>query len=112
MPDIQTETTVGDDIERIRIIRNNLFGHISTPAVPENEFEEHWSTISDICTRMDAKLPNKQYVKKLEEAKERTIDSHTEKIFMDTIKKLVENELSLKEMILKFIEERGKIISL
>lgn len=31
---------------------------------------------------------------------------------MDTIKKLVENELSLKEMILKFIEERGKIISL
>lgn len=29
---------------------------------------------------------------------------------MDTIKKLVENELSLKEMILKFIEERGKII--
>lgn len=29
---------------------------------------------------------------------------------MDIIKKLVENELSLKEMILKFIEERGKII--
>lgn len=29
---------------------------------------------------------------------------------MDIIKKFVENELSLKEMILKFIEERGKII--
>lgn len=110
MPDIQTETTVGDDIERIRIIRNSLFGHISTPAVPENEFEEHWSTISDICIRMDAKLPNKQYVKKLEEAKDRTIDLHTEKIFIDTIKKLVEDELSLKEIILRFIEERGKNI--
>lgn len=61
---------------------------------------------------MDVKLLNKQYVKKLEEVKERIIDLYMEKIFMDIIKKLVENELSLKEMILKFIEERGKIILL
>lgn len=59
---------------------------------------------------MDVKLLNKQYVKKLEEVKERIIDLYMEKIFMDIIKKFVENELSLKEMILKFIEERGKII--
>lgn len=105
-----TETTVGDDIERIRIIRNNLIGHISTPEVSENDFIENWCIISDICTRMQAKLPNKQYVKKLEEAKDRTIDSHMEKMFMDKIKELFENEHILKGIILKFIEERGKII--
>lgn len=110
MPDIQTETTVGDDIERIRLIRNKLFGHISRPAISENDFKKDWCIISDICSRMQAKLPNKQYVKKLEEAKDRTIDSHMEKLFMDKIKELFENEHILKEIILKFIEERGKII--
>lgn len=106
MPDIQTETTVGDDIERIRLIRNKLFGHISRPAISENDFKKDWCIISDICSRMQAKLPNKQYVKKLEEAKDGTIDSHMEKLFMDKIKELFENEHILKEIILKFIEER------
>lgn len=59
MFDIRIEIIVGDDIERIRIIRNNLFGYIFIFAVLENEFEEYWSIIFDICIRMDVKLSNK-----------------------------------------------------
>ena len=71
------EVTVGDDIERIRLIRNNVFGHVSTAAISETEFQECWSTISGVCTRMQALL-NKDYVKMLQDAKDRSIDSSTE----------------------------------
>lgn len=50
---------MGDDIECICIIRNNLFGYIFIFVVLENEFEEYWSIIFDICIRMDVKLLNK-----------------------------------------------------
>ena len=34
----QNEITVRDDIERIRLIRNKVYGHISEVAIPEIEF--------------------------------------------------------------------------
>ena len=58
------EVTVGDDIERIRLIRNKLFGHIPVAAISETVFEDYWSTISDICSRMQTLL-NKDYAKRL-----------------------------------------------
>ena len=81
------EITVGDDIERIRLIRNKLFGHISEAAIPETEFKEYWSTISDICTRMQTLL-KKDYVKRLQDAKECTIDSDAENTYTELIKRL------------------------
>ena len=87
----QNEITVGDDIERIRLIRNKLFGHISEPAISEIEFQEHWSIISGICTRMQTLL-NKDYVKRLQDTEKSTIDSDTEKKYLELIEKLVEEE--------------------
>lgn len=104
----QCETTEGDDIERIRLIRNKVIGHPPMPKISNTEFKEQWSIIYDICKRMQAKIPNTQYVKELEEAKERTIDSDIEDIFMDNIKKLAEDETTVKDLILKLIEDKGK----
>lgn len=108
---VQGETTEGDDIERIRLIRNKLFGHISSPTISETDFEETWCLISEICKRMDNKIPNTPflYAQKLEEAKERTIDSDMEKKYIDKIKELVEDEYTLKKLLLKLIEDKGKI---
>jgi hypothetical protein len=47
------ETTLGDDIERIRIIRNEIFGHTNSASISETEFQKYWSIISSVCTRME-----------------------------------------------------------
>lgn len=105
----QNEITLGDDIVRIRMIKNKYVSHIHETAISETEFKDLWSIIFDICTRMQSRLPNTHYVQSLEEAQYRTIDSATEEIFMEKIKELIdEDENSLKK-ILKFIEERGNI---
>ena len=98
MPSSLNEITVGDDIERIRLIRNKVYGHISEIAIPETEFKQYWSTISGICTRMQALL-NKDYVKKLEEAKECTIDADTEKKYLELIKRLADEGKTIRDII-------------
>ena len=82
------EVTLGDDIERIRLIRNKLFGHISEAAVSETEFKEYWSIISDICIRLQTLL-NKDYVKRLRDAEGLSIDAITENKYIELIKRLI-----------------------
>lgn len=107
----QSETTEGDDIERIRLIRNKLFGHISSPTISETDFKETWCLISEICKRMDNKIPNTlfMYAQRLEEAKERAIDTDMEKKYIDKMKELVEDEYTVKKLLLKLIEDKGNI---
>ncbi|XP_062579024.1 uncharacterized protein LOC134240926 [Saccostrea cucullata] len=49
-----SETTTGDDVERIRIIRNEIFGHNNCAAISESEFTKYWKIISDLCKRMES----------------------------------------------------------
>lgn len=60
---------------------------------------------------MQDRLPNTYYVQKLEEAKDRTIDSDMEKVYMEKIKELVEDENTVKKLLMKVLEDRGKIIT-
>ena len=92
------EITVGDDIERIRLIRKKVYGHISEVAIPEIEFKEYWSTISDICTRMQTLL-NKDYSKRLQDAKECTIHADTEEKYIELINRLAEEEKTTGELL-------------
>ena len=89
------EVTVGDDIERIRLIRNNVFGHISEAAISNTEFKEYWSIISGICTRIQTLL-NKDYVKRLQDAEECTIDSNVESKYTELIKSLTTEDKQSK----------------
>ena len=92
------EVTVGDDIERIRLIRNTLFGHISEAAIKETIFKDNLSIISGICTRMQTLL-SKDYVKRLQEAEESSIDADTENKYIDLIKRLVDEEKNIIDKI-------------
>ncbi|XP_061194048.1 uncharacterized protein LOC133202270 [Saccostrea echinata] len=58
------EVTVGDDIERIRSIRNSLTAHVSSASTPQTEFDDTWSTMSDICKRLET-FTGKKYLDKL-----------------------------------------------
>ena len=92
------EVTVGDDIERIRLIRNKLFGHIPEAAISETDFKDYWSIISDICTRMQALL-NKDYAKRLQDAKSCSIESETENKYLELIRKMAEEEKATRDIL-------------
>lgn len=104
------ETKEGDDIERIRLIKNEQLSHKPILAVTEAKFNELWDIISDICSRMQVRLPNTQYVERLEEAKIRTIDSEMENKLMEKFEELAEEEKSIKELLLKLLEQTGKLL--
>ena len=103
MPSQLNEITVGDDIERIRLIRNKV-GHISEATIPETEFKEYWSTISGICTRMQTLL-NKDYLNRLQEAQACTIDADTERRYFEVIKKQADEEKTTIQEIKKLADE-------
>jgi hypothetical protein len=81
------ETTLGDDIERIRLIRNEVWAHASVPSLPVTKFQELWSIISDICSRMQ-NLLGKNYVQRLKNAETRSIDEDMENEYIEKIRKL------------------------
>nr|XP_022314696.1 uncharacterized protein LOC111119132 [Crassostrea virginica] len=91
------EVTLGDDIERIRLIRNK-FGHISETAISKTEFNEYWSIISGICTRIQTLL-NKDYVKRLQDAEGCSMDSDTEKKYLELIRTMAEEEKSTRDIL-------------
>ncbi|CAG2235702.1 unnamed protein product [Mytilus edulis] len=52
-----TDISTGDDVERIRYLRNN-FAHRSNINVIQSEFDATFSTFKDICRRMDVYFNN------------------------------------------------------
>ena len=48
-----SDIALGDDIERIREIRNEMYGHIATISLPDSTYNHNMNALHDICTRMD-----------------------------------------------------------
>ncbi|KAJ8316462.1 hypothetical protein KUTeg_006476 [Tegillarca granosa] len=83
------DTTLGDDIERIRIFRNTVYGHVYTTEVSDAEFKRQWTTLENITIRIDNYLGS-AYKKSLDDIKVSSLDLEAEKKFFDQIKKLAE----------------------
>jgi hypothetical protein len=92
------DITLGDDIERIRLIRNEVLGHSTEAFLSETEFKEHWSNISGICTRMQTLL-GKNYVQRLQDAEVRPIDEEMENVFLEKIENLCASEKNVREVV-------------
>ncbi|XP_061195226.1 uncharacterized protein LOC133203464 [Saccostrea echinata] len=71
------EVTVGDDIERIRLIRNSLTAHVSSASIPQTEFDDTWLTMSDICRRLET-FTGKNYFDTLKDIKTLTLRKEDE----------------------------------
>jgi hypothetical protein len=69
-----TDENIGDDIERLRFLRNDLLAHTKSYSVPENAFKSTWSMLEDIFKRMQkffaSKGMTKKYVEHLEAIKD------------------------------------------
>ena len=47
------DITLGDDIERIRDLRNTMYGHVATTSLPDSTYNDNMQVLYDICHRMD-----------------------------------------------------------
>lgn len=47
-----TDTKIGDDIERLRLFRNNNFAHLNSATIPDDTFEDLWRTLKAVLSRL------------------------------------------------------------
>ena len=85
------EVTLGDDIERIRIVKNGLQSHIPSTKLNDAEFEDYWKILRDMCVRLDLQF-NKKYTDDLDKLKTICMDSALQKKYSDNLKLLLDRE--------------------
>ncbi|XP_062604840.1 uncharacterized protein LOC134266639 [Saccostrea cucullata] len=90
------EVTVGDDIERIRSIRNGLTAHVSSASTPQKEFDDTWLLMSDICKRLET-FTGKKYLDKLNNIQKLTLKEEDENDIIEKVKMESQHEM-VKEM--------------
>ncbi|CAG2225759.1 ANK [Mytilus edulis] len=109
-PPSSTEITVGDDIERIRRIRNEIV-HRGNTNVQDPELANYFSFFKDIARRLEVALmlSNREFVSKMENAETCCIDEDTERHY---IKRLRELEKYETELAINFAEVRKDLVCL
>ncbi|KAJ8313170.1 hypothetical protein KUTeg_009286 [Tegillarca granosa] len=102
-------TRLGDDIERIRLLRNQVYSHVPSTKISDTDFEKYRTYLGSIMARMDKRL--KSYFKinldliltSQMDAKNLTANSTTQKqilyhINMPESKQVLVNYQSLEEI--------------
>ena len=95
-PPFSTEITEGDDIERIRRIRNE-FVHRGNTNVQDPELSNYFSVFKDLASRLEISLmlSNREFVSKMENAETCCIDNAAQQLYIRRLKELSENETQL-----------------
>ncbi|CAC5371899.1 unnamed protein product [Mytilus coruscus] len=101
IPPTSTETTIGDDVERIRRSRNDIVHNVNTN-ISDVELNNRFSLFIDITSRLEVylnKLNNREYVSKIENVETCCIDPETEQLYLRQLEDLVEKETTMKSNI-------------
>ncbi|CAG2242913.1 unnamed protein product [Mytilus edulis] len=109
-PPSSTEITIGDDIERIRRIRNEIV-HRGNTKVKDPELANYFSFFKDIARRLEVALmlTNREFVSKMENAETCCIDEDTERHYIKRLRELEKYETALA---INFAEVRKDLVCL
>lgn len=66
-----TDTQISDDIERLRLFRNNYFAHAKSAEISENDFKNIWSNLKQVIDRIQSNY-NRCYQDELQKIKAST----------------------------------------
>ncbi|XP_062617780.1 probable serine/threonine-protein kinase pats1 [Saccostrea cucullata] len=102
------DITVGDDIERIRSIRNSLTAHVCSASTSQTEFDNTWLLISDICQRLETFL-GKKYLDKIYFIQKLTLKEEDEDAIIEKVKEECEREKSQKDMLHSLLSDMQDI---
>lgn len=97
---ISTEITVGDDIERIRRIRNGII-HRGNANVTDGELNDYFYKLKEIAARLEMYLgkQNGEFVSKLDHLKSCCMDSEIANMYIRKLEELKDRERELEDII-------------
>ncbi|CAC5416257.1 ANK [Mytilus coruscus] len=100
IPPTSTETTIGDDVERIRRSRNDIVHNVNTN-ISDLELENRFSCFIDIASRLEVYLikRNREFVSRIEDVKTRCLDPETEESYLRQLEILSERETIMQSNI-------------
>lgn len=94
-------TTLGDDIERIRIIRNRVCGHIHSTEIEDSDLDKFFDISLDVCQRLNGMFGTKDYVKELETIR----NCRMEEDSLVQLTEKVKEDIKMNEEIRRFLKE-------
>lgn len=94
-------TTLGNDMERFRIIRNRVCGHINSTEIEDNDLEKYFDISFDVCQRLDGMFGTKEYAKELETIR----DCRMEEDLLVHLTEKVKEDIEMNKEIRRFLKE-------
>ena len=91
-----------DDIVRVRIFRNRLYGHISEPALSDVEFKKQWNNIETVLIRLGA---DKAAIDTL---KRQSLEQEAERHFIQCLEEWENNEKTVLAKLEEFRAENNE----
>ena len=100
------DVKLGDDIERIREIRNAIYGHVATTDMSDAVYNTYMQQLQDICYRMDvthlpllkaANQRSRTYSQRLTEIQTCCMDPDTEEKYRRVLQMMALEEKETKE---------------
>ena len=101
-------TSLGDDIERIRDIRNEVYGHVATTYIPDVLYTRYMAELQAVCLRMDhnhavslmSTTPHHQsYTQILQYIQVTCMDPDSEARYTDEIRRMRETDRQTRDLI-------------
>ena len=84
-----TDLTLSDDIERIRLLRNEVFAHLPRAEFSETDYKKYWGQLKDVCHRCKNNIRLQQfghdYEQQLKDLEKYTMADKDIKDFMDQL---------------------------
>ncbi|XP_069104161.1 uncharacterized protein [Argopecten irradians] len=85
-PKASVETTVGDDIERIRKLKNNAYGHLDSCLIPATKFKRMWDEFAELVSRLETLVKRAKYKETLDRSRSVRIDPLVDEEHVRTLK--------------------------
>ena len=106
--------TLGDEIERIREIRNKMYGHVATTALDDVTYNHYMTHLQGICTRMDTNHSGSlmspthrhlTYSQTLSDIQLMCIDPDMEAKYTEELRRMKETDRETRELINELRDE-------
>ena len=104
-----TETTTGDDVERMRNLRNTVYGHASITTIPDTTFHGYWTIAQGVCSRMDALRGGTTYMDMLDEIENIEFVQKKVSEYIDIVTKQIQHDEKLTKEIEELQRHTGEL---
>ena len=111
---------MGDDIERIREIRNDIYGHAASTELPDALYNAKMNELKDICSRMDtvhkgllmSPTPRLQtYTQTLIDIQVMCMDPAMEDRYKHELKRMKETDKETRELFQEFKDDLNRDVA-